>query len=187
MTDGAYKLPSGWRGVWLGGGGVGAERRDSSKKPEASFIYVDIAAIDNTTAQIVLPRELKGAEASSRARKVIQAGDVIFATTRPYLKNIALVPLELDNQICSTGFCVVRTNLDFVDPKYFFLVVPIKWNVAQIEEKMGGARFPGVPGRGYIHPLFPPPAFCRRGRNCSHLGGVDGGGGGGQALTKRGL
>jgi len=49
-------------------------------------------------------------KAPSRARKIIKSGDIVFATTRPYLKNIAVVPLVLDNQICSTGFCVLRPN-----------------------------------------------------------------------------
>jgi type I restriction enzyme S subunit len=145
MTDGPYKLPSGWRWVRLEEVCVGTERRDPSKALEASFMYVDIAAIDNTAGQIVSPKELKGVEAPSRARKVIRLGDVIFATTRPYLKNIALVPFQLDNQICSTGYCVVRVNPELADPKYIFYLCRSDCIINQLnEKKMRGASYPAV-------------------------------------------
>ncbi len=38
----------------------------------------------------------------------IEAGDVIFSSARPYLKNIAVVPRELDGQVASTAYCVLR-------------------------------------------------------------------------------
>ncbi len=38
----------------------------------------------------------------------IEAGDVIFSSARPCLKNIAVVPRELDGQVASTAYCVLR-------------------------------------------------------------------------------
>ena len=34
-------------------------------------------------------------------------GDVIFATVRPTLLRAATVPAHLENQVCSTAFCVL--------------------------------------------------------------------------------
>jgi len=47
---------------------------------------------------------LLGKDAPSRARKVMRVGDTIFATVRPYLKRIAMVPDDLNGGICSTAF-----------------------------------------------------------------------------------
>jgi len=57
---------------------------------------VDIEAVDNISHKIVAPKQILTKNAPSRARMAIQAGDVIFSLVRPYLKNIAIVPQELD-------------------------------------------------------------------------------------------
>ena len=145
MAEGPYKLPRGWRWVRLGEVCIPTERRNPSKEPDVSFVYVDISAVDNKTGQIVSPKEMKGAKAPSRARKVIRANDIIFATTRPYLKNIALVPPELDGQICSTGFCVIRANPNLADPKYLFYLCRSDCVINQLNvNKMRGASYPAV-------------------------------------------
>jgi hypothetical protein len=87
---------------------------------------------------------------------VIRSGDVIFATTRPYLKNIALVPSELDNQICSTGICVIHVDPDRADPKYLFYVCRSDCIVGQLNEsKMLGASYPAVSDNDVYEALIP--------------------------------
>lgn len=82
--------------------------RDPTKKPDDFFEYVDIAGIDNQTGRIKESKELLGKEAPSRARREIREHDIIVSTVRPNLNATALIPKELNNQICSTGFCVIR-------------------------------------------------------------------------------
>jgi type I restriction enzyme, S subunit len=165
MTDGPYKLPAGWRWVRVGEVCAATERRDPSQNPGASFVYVNIAAIDNLAGEIISPRELKGVDAPSRARKVIRAGDVIFATTRPYLKNIALVPPQLDDQICSTGFCVIRANPELADLKYVFFVCSSDSIVNQLNEKnMRGASYPAVTDNDVYSAIIPLPPLAHQRR-----------------------
>jgi type I restriction enzyme S subunit len=90
---------------------------DPSKKPEKPFQYVDVSSISNKTFAIVEPSELLGKDAPSRARRHIKEGDVLFATIRPTLKRIAIVPKELDGQVCSTGYFVFRTKPE-VDSRF---------------------------------------------------------------------
>ncbi|MHC5823566.1 MAG: hypothetical protein ACYT04_48955 [Nostoc sp.] len=59
--------------------------------PENTFKYVDIGCVDNHLGKIIKTQTLLGQQAPSRARKLIKADDIIFATTRPYLRNIAIV------------------------------------------------------------------------------------------------
>jgi type I restriction enzyme S subunit len=133
------------------------ERRNPSTRPDESFLYVDIAAIDNKDYCIDLGgvKEIQGKDAPSRARKVIYANDVIFATTRPYLKNIAIVPQELDNQICSTGFCVLRAKPDRVIPKYLFFAVLNSSFINQLTPK--GANYPAVNDSDIYQAIVPIP------------------------------
>jgi len=158
MTDGPYPLPPGWRWVRLGEVCIPIARRDPTKYPDASFFYIDISSIDNTAGQITSFKELKGSEAPSRARKIIYTDDIIFATTRPYLKNIALVPPELNDQICSTGFCVIRANREVADPRYLFYVCRSPCIIKYLDEaKMRGASYPAVTDNDVYEALIPLP------------------------------
>src|SRR5262249_1069679 len=117
---------------------IRAEIRDPRKSPEKPFRYVDISSVSNDTFQILNGRSIKGADPPSRARKVIRAKDVVFATTRPYLKSIALVPEDLDDQMCSTGFCVLRSSPRIL-PEWLFLCTTSDEFMRQITPLMRGA------------------------------------------------
>ncbi len=71
------------------------KKRDPSARPETLFKYVDISSVDVETGVVVRPQELTGAEAPSRARKVIHAYDIIISTCRPTRGAIAVIPEEL--------------------------------------------------------------------------------------------
>ena len=92
----------------------------ASTAPNEYFNYIDISSVDNAIGAVTDPKRLLGQDAPSRARKIVHTNDVIFATTRPYLKNIALVPPDLDHSICSTGFCVLVPKVDNCVPQYLY-------------------------------------------------------------------
>jgi len=111
--------------------------------PNKNFYYVDISSVDKEKCQIVSPKEMLGSDSPSRARKVIHKGDVIFATTRPELKTIALIPESLDEQICSTGFCVLR-HKNHIIPEYIYFQLRSPFFINQIIKKQHGASYPAV-------------------------------------------
>jgi type I restriction enzyme S subunit len=152
-----WELPKGWEWKKVGEVAQDTERRNPSLRPDESFSYVDIAAIDNKNYCIRLEcvKKIKGKDAPSRARKVIHANDVIFATTRPYLKNIAIVPQALDNQICSTGFCVLRAKPGMAIPKYLFFAVFTNSFIHQLTPK--GANYPAVNDSDIYQAIIPIP------------------------------
>ena len=152
-----WELPKGWEWKKVGEVAQDTERRNPSLRPDESFSYVDIAAIDNKNYCIRLEcvKKIKGKDAPSRARKVIHANDVIFATTRPYLKNIAIVPQALDNQICSTGFCVLRAKPGMAIPKYLFFAVLTNSFIHQLTPK--GANYPAVNDSDIYQAIIPIP------------------------------
>src|SRR6266571_3243633 len=124
-----------WRTVTIGDYLAKTELRDPTKRPRDRFFYVDVSSVDNQAFAIRQPTELLGADAPSRARKVIRERDVLFATVRPTLRRIALVNSGLDDQICSTGFCVLRAGakLDSRFLYYWLLSDDVAEHVAKIE------------------------------------------------------
>lgn len=144
------------------------EVRDPTRDPEGVFTYVDISSVDTLTKTIVAPRRLLGADAPSRARRVIRAGDVVVSTTRPNLNAVALVPPEFDNQICSTGFTVLRSN-GRVAPWYLFQFVRSPAFVAALSELVQGALYPAVTDSQVLAQPIPLPRLDAQQRIAAQL------------------
>lgn len=134
------------------------ETRDPRRGLNVSFQYVDIASVCNQRFQINAPKNIAAGEAPSRARKVIYEKDVVFATTRPYLKSIAMVPQDLNDQICSTGFCVLRSGTRIL-PEWLFYCVTSDEFVRQITPLMRGANYPAVTDKDVRAARIPVPSL----------------------------
>lgn len=117
--------------------------KNPRKKPDDYFKYIDIAGIDNKIGKIIEIKTILGKDAPSRARKEIKKEDVIVSTVRPNLNATALVPAELDNQICSTGFAVLRSKSS-LNPIYLYAFTRQREFVKALIAKMKGASYPAV-------------------------------------------
>lgn len=114
------------------------------RKPDSDevFDYIDIGSIDREQKKIATPQKIAGKNAPSRARKVINEGDVIVSLTRPNLNAVALVPSKYDDQIASTGFEVIKPIL--VEPKYIFSMTRTKYFIDNITGAGQGALYPAA-------------------------------------------
>ncbi len=122
-------------------------QRDPREKPNEIFSYVDISSIDRERKVISQTSQILGAEAPSRARKEIKAGDILVSTVRPNLNAVAMVPPELDGQIASTGFCVLRPKSDSVLGGYLFYYTRTPDFFETLSSKVRGAHYPAVSDR----------------------------------------
>jgi len=123
---------------------IDKESRDPSREmPDKTFLYVDIDSVDGGSGKIRKPKRILGKEAPSRARRVIHENDVIMSTVRPYLKAFAIVPRELDGQICSTGFAVLSCGSNILP--YFLLNVLFSSQIInQCNRMMVGGQYPAL-------------------------------------------
>ena len=103
-------LPAGWAEVELGEVIEPKQTRNPRTDGSKSFRYIDVQAVDNLHNRVSTARELASERAPSRARRLVRKDDVLFCLVRPYLRNIARVPPELDGQVASTAFCVLRPS-----------------------------------------------------------------------------
>jgi type I restriction enzyme S subunit len=131
-------------------------KRDSSKKPEELFQYIDITGVDVSTGVIVRPQDLTGEEAPSRARKVICAYDVIVSTCRPTRGAIAVVPQSLHNQIASTAFSIVRAKPG-VNPFYLHYALRLSSTLEQFRKWSTGSSYPAILDEDVKKTLIPMP------------------------------
>lgn len=119
-------------------------QRDPRDLPHSPFKYIDISSGDKDYKTIVSAQELLGIDAPSRARKAVRGGDILVSTVRPNLNAVAIVPLQLDNQIALTGFCILRPNRQIVDNKYLFYWTQTPEFVSFLVAQVRGAHYPAV-------------------------------------------
>lgn len=142
--------------------------------PDDDFLYVDVAAVDNDTKQIHGAKKLLGADAPSRARKLLKSGDVIVSTVRPNLNAVALVSPELDGAIGSTGFCVLRANPKLIIPEYLFFFVRSQVFIEPLLKLVSGALYPAVSDNQVLAQLLPVPSLQEQQRIVDILSRAEG-------------
>jgi type I restriction enzyme S subunit len=139
------KIPKSWEAVKLKDiVEIDRDSRDPLREtPDKTFLYVDIESVDGGTGKIRNPKRILGKEAPSRARRVIHENDVIMSTVRPYLKAFAIVPRELDNEICSTGFAVLSRGNKIL-PDFLLNVLFSDQTINQCNRLMVGGQYPAL-------------------------------------------
>lgn len=148
--------PKGWPAVLIRDIVEPIERRDPANQPNDLFIYIDISGVDGEFGGITEKRILLGAEAPSRARQVVHKNDVIISTVRPYLRATALVPQEFDDQICSTGFCILRAKGEN-GFGFLYALSRLQWFTDLLNARARGASYPAVTDRDILDLAIPRP------------------------------
>ena len=133
----------GWVEKPLGEALVKTETTDPTRSPQTEFDYIDVSSVSKETLAIEETQRLQGKDAPSRARKLVRTNDVLFATIRPTLRRIAIVPEELDSQVCSTGYFVLRAKPD-VDHRLVFYFLQTETFMTAMETLQKGASYPAV-------------------------------------------
>ena len=128
------------------------------------FDYIDLSAVDQERKIITEARRVSCCEAPSRARQIVQHGDVIVSTVRPNLNGVARVASHLNGATASTGFCVLRTQEGALDGSYLFQWVKSPRFVADMERKATGASYPAVSDKIILESQIPLPPLAEQRR-----------------------
>ncbi len=157
-----FDLPKNWVWVRLGEVIVYAENLDIQKKlnPNSQISYVDIDSIDNYNHRIMRIKYKKVSELSSRARRVLKKGFLLYSTVRPYLENIAFVDNDKENYIGSTGFNVFKTLYADLNYIFYFLLSP-NLNI-KLKELMIGFNSPSITNLQFESILVPLPPLAEQ-------------------------
>ena len=136
-------LPRGWVECSIGQMTLPVSKIDPKGDPDQEIDYIDIASIDNSRQVIGKVTQYQLKDAPSRARQIVRSGDVLFATVRPYLRNIASVPKYYDRQIASTGFSVLRPA-EGIYPAFLFYKAISRDFVNALTGMQYGVSYPAV-------------------------------------------
>lgn len=142
---------------------ISKDKRDPTRKGEDAFQYIDIASVDVKVGSITNPQTLEGHEAPSRARKVVQAFDIIISTCRPTRGAIAVVPVWLHDEIASTGFSVIRPKQG-VNPFYLHYALRLDSTLEQFRKWSTGSSYPAMLDADVSKTLVPVPDLSEQDR-----------------------
>lgn len=140
---------------------------------EDKFDYIDLSAVDQETKSIIAAKNIRCADAPSRARQLIQDGDVLVSTVRPNLNGVAMVRGRFDGATASTGFCVLRPRRKTLHGPYLFHWVKSPDFVAEMVRRATGASYPAVSDRIVLDSQIPLPSLTEQRRIAAILDQAD--------------
>lgn len=124
---------------------------------DAEFKYIDIHSIDRVNKTVMDAKRLLGSQAPSRARLIVNEGDVIVSTVRPNLNAVALITKDLHKATASTGFCVLRPDNRKLYSRYLYYFVRHPVFISRLLERATGASYPAVTDKVILESEIPLP------------------------------
>lgn len=118
---------------------IDAKRLPEKTLPEYEFDYIDIGSITDFAVQNA--QHMTFEESPSRARMIVQQGDVIVSTVRTYLKAITYIN-ESNRYICSTGFCVLSPQQ--ILPQYLHYFCLSEYFIQSVVSQSTGVSYPAI-------------------------------------------
>ena len=167
------EIPEEWSIKSISECGIPVSNIDPSIFSHSYFKYIDVSGISSEKLVIVDTKEIQGIAAPSRARKEVKEEDIIFATVRPYLKRVAIVPKNLDGQVCSTAFCVVRANRNEIMPRFLYYYMTFDKFVIRISGFQMGSAYPAVSDSQVMSERVPIPKLYEQQKIAEILSTVD--------------
>ena len=109
-----------------------------------NFQYIDLSSVSRENNKILGTTTINYQNAPSRAQQIVYKDDVIFGTTRPTLRRYSIITSNYHNQICSTGFCVLRANQNIILPRFLYYILTTARFYNYVEKNQEGASYPSI-------------------------------------------
>ena len=167
-----FDIPDSWE--WVRLGSIVYKRGQIT--PSTDFCYIDIGSIDNKkqklnpTDTVIAPDK-----APSRARKLVDKGDVLYSTVRPYLHNMCIVDRDFSCiPIASTGFAVLTCHAELCNKFLFYYMMSPDFDAyANNTDNAKGVAYPAINDDRLYKALIPIPPLGEQFRIVSAIESVD--------------
>ena len=131
---------------------------------DSTYRYIDLSSVSRDNKKIIETTHIDAKNAPSRAQRIVEEGDVIFATTRPTLQRYTLIDSEFSGDIVSTGYCVLRAVTDIVLPKWiYYHIASTNFNF-YVEEHQSGSAYPAISDKKVKDFKIPVPSLDEQAR-----------------------
>ena len=131
---------------------------------DKSYKYIDLSSVNTETHSIENTTIINKLTAPSRAQQIVHTDDILLGTTRPTLKRFCQIPSFLNNNICSTGFCIYRANTKLVLSRWIFHIIGSSGFWEYCEKKQQGASYPCLSNKDAFEYFIPVPSLEEQNR-----------------------
>ena len=156
-----FEIPETWE--WARLGKIVYNRGQIT--PNTLFCYIDIGSIDNEN-QKLNPAEtiIVPDKAPSRARKIVEKGDILYSTVRPYLHNMCIIDREYTHMpIASTGFAVMSCYDGILNTYlFYYLMSPAFDAYVNNTDNAKGVAYPAINDERLYKALIPIPPVAEQ-------------------------
>ena len=163
-----FDIPESWEWVRL----RTLTYNHGQKKPTSEFCYIDIGSIDNKHQKLNEQETIVAPEkAASRARKIVNEGDILYSTVRPYLHNMCIIDREFSREaIASTGFAVLKCCADYSNEfLFYYMMSPDFDSYANDTANSKGVAYPAINDERLSMALVPIPPVSEQRRILKQL------------------
>lgn len=137
------RVPAGWSTAKIGDVTAKPLKCEPLSTGRDRVRYVDIGQLEGPTSDLSDAPEIDSQMAPSRCRQVLEAGDTLYSTVRPYLRKIAFVQEAMDGEFASTGYCVLRPARE-IHPRFLYYFTLSKQFEDQLLPLQKGVSYPAV-------------------------------------------
>ena len=117
------------------------------------FRYIDLESVSG--GLLGETKKLKSETAPSRAQRLLEKGDILFQTVRPYQRNNLSFDLE-GTFVASTGYAQIRA---LEDRRYLFQVLHTDLFVNSVLERCTGTSYPAITAKDLAAIAIPFPTI----------------------------
>lgn len=107
--------------------------------------YIELTSVDRVTHRLGSTTTITASDAPSRARQRVRAGDILFATTRPTQMRWIIIPPAFDNQVASTGCCVLHPDPARILTNFLAHLLSTERCRRYIEDNQIRGNYPSIP------------------------------------------
>ena len=154
------ELPKGWKWEKIGKL-IDKKIKTFARTEQGEFTYIDISSIDNYQKKIVEPKHIEIKNAPSRAKYILQNGDIILSNVRPNLNAVALIDENNNGSIGSSGFTVIRPLENYYN-NFLFLFFTSPYFIDYVTELVQGAMYPAMNEKDVWNCSIPIPDFKKQ-------------------------
>jgi len=132
-------VPEGWERETLGDV-AHINQKNLSSTYDGEIEYIDIASVTPGAINKTTPYNFR--DAPSRARRIVDHGDIIWSCVRPNRCSHAVIWQPPENLVASTGFAVITPVS--LPTSFLYQAVTTKLFVGYLENHAKGAAYPAV-------------------------------------------
>jgi type I restriction enzyme, S subunit len=140
----------------------------STELPEA-FIYVDLESVND--GRLHSPRRITKSDAPSRAQRLLQKGDILYQTVRPYQMNNYQFYLD-DVHVASTGYAQLRASSH--NAEYVYQSIHFPAFVGAVLDRCTGTSYPAINSKDLAEIKLGVPVLGEQTKIADFLTAVDG-------------